>query len=94
MYYGNFSRFKFIFAIKEIPELVEYLNLSAKIKSMQIEEAHRLLEEGKGMAAVDALLKEAEVLEIRKKEIYDTVTSDKKNILTKYNITIEELSKI
>lgn len=94
MFYGNFKRFKLYYAMYEIPELAEYITLSSKIKGMQLEDAHRLLEQGKGMAAVDELLKEADILENQKKELFEKITKEKKKILEKYNIGLDELYKL
>lgn len=94
MFYGNFKRFKLFYAMYEIPELAEYVSLSGKIKTMQLEDAHRLLEQGKGMEAVDELLRESGRLEKQKKELFEKITKDKKNILEKYDISTEEVYKL
>lgn len=94
MFYGNFKRFKLFYAMYEIPELAEYIALSSKIKTMQLEDAHRLLEQGKGMAAVDELLRESDRLEKQKKELFEKITTEKKDVLETYNITIEEIYKL
>lgn len=94
MFYGNFKRFKMFFAGQEIPELMELMSLSSQIRTMQLEDAHTLLEQGKGMQAVDELLMEAANLEKRKRDVFNTLTEDKKDILKKYGISITDLNKL
>lgn len=94
MFYGNFKRFKLYYAMYEIPELADYISLSSKIKTMQLEDAHRLLEQGKGMAAVDELLRESDKLEKQKKELFEKITTEKKAVLESYNIELDELYKL
>lgn len=94
MYYGNFKKFKFFFATQELPELAELMSLSAKIRNMQLEDAHSLLEQGKGMAAVDELLRETAKLEKEKKDLFKKISEEKKDILKKYSITVTELNKL
>lgn len=94
MFYGNFKRFKFFFAVKEIPELAELMYLSGKVKTMQLEDAHSLLEQGKGMEAVDELLKETAQLEQKRRELLNTILENRKDIMKKYSITASELSSL
>lgn len=94
MFYGNFKRFKFFFAAKEIPEIIELMELSNKVKAMQLEDAHTLLAQGKGMEAVDKLLEEAATLEEKRKKLSEEIQENKKDILKKYDISISEIDKL
>lgn len=91
MFYGNFKRFKLFYAMYEMPELADYISLSSKIKTMQLEDAHKLLEQGKGMQAVDDLLKETDRLEKEKKALFEKIIAEKKEILESYDISDDEI---
>lgn len=94
MFYGNFKRFKFFFAAQEIPEVAEYIQLSNRVKEMQLEEAHKLLERGLGMQAVDELLKEAGKLEQKKRDVAEELSRNKQELLKKYDIKISDLDSL
>lgn len=92
MYYGNFEELKFIFAAKEIPELMQFLN---KVQELtRAKNNMNSIVAQKGMGALQEELSKARALGSEVKKLKTILITDKLPALKAYKIDESDIDKL